>query len=134
MVLVTGAEVKQQNFQKGRSGEEIAASYLIKNGFEIVEKNYHTRFGEIDIIATKNRTIHFVEVKLKVGDRFGSPEEMINKRKIWQVMQTSESYLLTNKKLTALFPRVQLDAVCIVLTESGETERVDYYDNLTAIL
>lgn len=126
--------MKQQNYNKGKRGEDIAESFLIKNGFRIIEKNWNTRFGEIDIIASKNKTIHFIEVKLKVGDRFGTPEEMINKRKIWQVVQTSESYLLKNKKLSALFPNVQLDAVCIVLSESGEVERIDYYDNLTANL
>lgn len=125
---------KRLNKTKGKRGEDIAESYLIKNGFRVIEKNWNTRFGEIDIIASKNKTIHFVEVKLKVGDRFGSPEEMINKRKIWQVVKTSESYLLNNKKLSALFPNVQLDAVCIVLSESGEVERIDYYDNLTVNL
>ena len=90
--------MKQQNYQKGKRGEDIAESFLIKNGFQIVEKNFNTRFGEIDLIAIKNDTLHFVEVKLKVGERFGTPEEMINKRKIWQVMKTSESYLLKNKK------------------------------------
>jgi len=123
--------MKQQNYQKGRQGEGIAESYLRKQGFQIIEKNYHTRFGEIDLVATKDSALHFVEVKLKVGDQFGTPEEMINKRKIWQVMQTAKNFLLQNKKLAVQYPSVQVDAICIVISDMGVEERVDYYENLT---
>ncbi len=123
--------MKQQNYQKGRRGEDIATRYLVNKGFRIIEKNFNTRFGEIDIIAARDFKLHFIEVKLKVGEHFGTPEEMINKRKIWQVTRTAESYLLKNKSIADDYPKVQVDAVCIVLTESGEEERVDYYENLT---
>jgi putative endonuclease len=126
--------MKQQNFKKGRTGEEIAASYLRRKGFQIIEQNFHTRFGEIDLIATNKNKLHFVEVKLKVGDRFGTPEEMINKRKIWQVMKTAESYLLSNKQISAKYPRVQVDAVCIVINQDGLEQRVDYYEDLSSEL
>lgn len=123
--------MKQQNYKKGKTGEDIAESYLVKNGFRIIEKNWNTRFGEIDLIATKNNVLHFVEVKLKVGTYFGSPEEMINKRKIWQVMKTGEAYLLKNKQLASQYAKTQVDAVCIVINHEGVEERVDYYENLT---
>lgn len=126
--------MKQYNHKKGKSGEEIAESFLIKNGFQILEKNWKNRFGEMDLIATKNNRLHFVEVKLKVGDMFGAPEEMINKRKLIQVMRTAESYLISNKKVQTQFHNTQIDAVCIVLTSTGEVERLDYYENLTADL
>lgn len=126
--------MKQQNFQKGRRGEEIAEGFLRRQGFDIIEKNYHTRFGEIDLITTKNDSLHFVEVKLKVGERFGTPEEMIDKKKIWQVMRTGEAYLLINKHVASKFPKAQVDAVCIVLDEEGKKERLDFYENLTGEL
>lgn len=123
--------MKQYNFSKGRAGEGIAQQHLINLGFTILEKNWRSRFGELDIIATKKGTLHFVEVKLKTGDQFGTPEEMISKRKIWQVRKTAEAYILQKKGISVTFPRYQIDAVCIVLTTDGIVNRVDFYQNLT---
>lgn len=121
---------KLYNFQKGRRGEEIAASYLRSKGFKILEQNFHTRFGEIDLIATKKSKTHFIEVKLKVGDTFGTPEEMIDKRKIIQVLKTAQIYMMKNgNNYTS-----QIDAICIVKSPDGELKRLDYYENLTQLM
>ncbi len=122
--------MKQQNYQKGKRGEDIAESHLIRNGFQIVEKNFHNRFGEIDIIATKGSTLHFVEVKLKIGEDFGTPEEMINKRKLFQIRSTAELFILKNRKIAGIFPHHQIDAVCIVLDENKEVERLNHYESI----
>ena len=122
--------MKHQNYKKGKRGEDIAESYLIKNNFQIIEKNFSNRFGEIDIIATKGKHLHFVEVKLKTGEDFGTPEEMINKRKLHQIKRIAELFLLKNKTLAVSFPYFQIDAVCIVLDSLGEVSRLNYYENL----
>lgn len=122
--------MKHQNYKKGKRGEDIAESYLIKNNFQIIEKNFSNRFGEIDIIATKDNNLHFVEVKLKVGEDFGSPEEMINKRKLHQIKRISELFLLKNKSLAEKYPHLQIDAVCIVLDNIGEVSRLNHYENM----
>jgi putative endonuclease len=122
--------LKHQNYKKGKRGEDIAESYLIKNNFQIIEKNFSNRFGEIDIIATKDNNLHFVEVKLKVGEDFGSPEEMINKRKLHQIKRISELFLLKNKSLAEKYPHLQIDAVCIVLDNIGEVSRLNHYENM----
>ena len=101
-----------------------------KKDFRIIETNWQTRFGELDIIASKDSVLHFVEVKLKVGERFGTPEEMINKRKLYQVKKTAEMYLLKNKQIRKDFIKFQIDAIAIVLLESGEVERISYYENI----
>lgn len=126
--------MKQQNFQKGRRGEDIAEVYLKKRGFGVVEKNFRTKFGEIDLVVAKGGVLHFVEVKLKVGSRFGAPEEMINKKKILQVAKIGEAYLFKKSELAAKYSRVQVDAVCIVTSDDGVMERVCYYENLTSEL
>jgi len=122
--------MKQQNFTKGKRGEEIAESLLIKKGFQIIEKNFNTRFGEIDVIATHDNKLHFVEVKLKVGEHFGTPEEMINKRKLFQIRRTAEMYLLKNKEISQKFKSYQIDAVAIVIDEMGEVSRINHYENI----
>lgn len=58
-------------------GEEIACRLLKEKGYRIIETNFRTRFGELDIIASKDNFLVFVEVKLKKGTDFGLPEEMI---------------------------------------------------------
>ncbi len=66
----------------GNLGEDRAVEYLENLGYEIFERNFRTRFGEIDIIARDGETLCFVEVKKKTSDRFGSPAEMITPKKL----------------------------------------------------
>lgn len=122
--------MKQYNRNKGRRGEGLAQEYLLKQGYKIIAANWQTRFGELDIIASKNNTLHFVEVKLKVGERFGTPEEMINKRKIYQIRKTAEMYLLKNREIQNTFNKYQIDAVSIVLSANGSIERINHYENI----
>ncbi|MBQ2124942.1 MAG: YraN family protein, partial [Spirochaetales bacterium] len=63
----------RSNTKKGRSGEDLAAEFLAKQGVEIIERNYHTKFGEIDLIGFDKSTIIFIEVKLRNNDNFGTP-------------------------------------------------------------
>lgn len=66
----------------GKQGEEIAADYIEKNGFTILERNFRSgRFGEIDIIASENDYICFIEVKTRTSSRFGAPIEAVNYEK-----------------------------------------------------
>jgi len=124
--------VKQFNVEKGRRGEEIAAEHLRAKGYRIIETNHRTRFGEIDIICKSprkggGRSAVFVEVKTKVGEDFGTPEEMISKKKLWQVERTAEMYLLGNPTKLS----VRIDAVCIVFDKGGEVARITHYENMT---
>ena len=58
------------NTGSGRLGEQLTAEYLEEKGYEIVERNFKCRFGEIDIIAADRHYVVFVEVKLRASDRF----------------------------------------------------------------
>ena len=73
---------KIRNKQKGNIGEALAYNYLLKNGYKILETNYKTSIGEIDIIATndENRII-FIEVKRRETAKFGYPREAVNYKK-----------------------------------------------------
>ena len=59
----------------GNFGENYVSNYLKNLGFNIIDRNYHTKYGEIDIIASKDGKIHFVEVKTRKSLLFGTPEE-----------------------------------------------------------
>jgi len=119
--------MKQLNRIKGNQGEEMAADYLKNHGYQIIDQNNSTKFGELDIIASRNKILVFIEVKFKQTEDFGTPEEMIGKNKLMQVKRTAEMYLLTNPDIAKKFDRYQIDAVCIV----EETGRISHHENLT---
>jgi len=89
--------MKQFNKIKGDVGEELAAQYLKKNKYKIVERNYKNKIGEIDIIASQKKTIVFVEVKARTTDAYGLPCEAVNSTKQRKIRLVAEEYLKTHK-------------------------------------
>ena len=79
--------------QFGALGEKLAADYLKKSKYKILEKNYKTKLGEIDIIAQKDDTIVFVEVKSRSADPFLRGQYAVDKRKQFHIMRTAAYYL-----------------------------------------
>ncbi len=107
----------------GKRGEEIAAKFLRKKGMKILERNFRTPYGEIDIIATKKGKLHFVEVKTRRSEKFGKPFEAVNSAK------------LSHIKNSALFYLNGKDAdfeinVISVLIEEGENEKIEFIENV----
>ena len=76
----------------GGLGEETAAQYLLTRGYEVRERNYRTKYGEIDIIAQENDTIVFIEVKTRTGS-FALPREFVTLAKQKKLRKTAEIYL-----------------------------------------
>ena len=74
-------------------GESIACRFLKRGGYEIVEKNFRSRYGEIDIIARESGVLCFIEVKSRKNTDFGLPEEYVDKRKQARLLKTSMIYL-----------------------------------------
>ena len=123
--------MKQQNFETGKLGEEIARKHLKSKDFKIITSNFKTKFGEIDIIAAKTKILVFVEVKLKIGEDFGTPEEMVNGIKIHQVQSTAIAFLQQNPQIDNQYDGYRIDAVCIVLDQNRKVTRINHYENLT---
>ncbi|KKP86793.1 MAG: hypothetical protein UR89_C0014G0002 [Candidatus Roizmanbacteria bacterium GW2011_GWA2_35_8] len=97
----------------GTSGEKLARSYLVANKFEILKKNFRSKFGEIDIIAKKYNCIYFIEIKTRSNDRYGKPYEAVNFRKINHIQKAADYFLLKNPlrnlKLKLAVISIQLD-------------------------
>lgn len=91
------------NQQFGALGEKLAAGYLKKHGYKILEKNYKIKIGEIDIIAAYGRIIVFVEVKTRSADPFLRGLYAVNKRKQFHIMRAATHYM--NEKNIELQPR-----------------------------
>ena len=82
----------------GARGEDEAARFLKKQGYRILERNFRSRLGEIDIVARDGDTLVFVEVKTRSGDSFGSPKDAIGKNKMRRITRGSMDYLRTRRK------------------------------------
>jgi len=82
--------------QKGKWGEDQAAEFLAKNGYEILERNYTFERAEIDIIAKKGIFLVIVEVKTRTTDQYGSYEELVTPRQQRQIINAAEGYIQTN--------------------------------------
>lgn len=81
----------------GQSAEDLAAEYLAERKVKVVDRNYRTRFGELDIIGKDGRQTVFFEVKAKSTSKFGKPYEMVTARKKRKIISTAKSYLLEKK-------------------------------------
>ncbi len=101
----------------GAWGEEKAARFLSQQGYEIVERNFHSRFGEIDLIARKDSFLVFVEVRLRKDTRYGTPEETVDARKQQKLRLTAEYYLMLHP--TTLQPR--FDVVALYAKDGMDT-------------
>ena len=111
----------------GKYGEEIAKDFLIKNGYEVLEMNYrYSRVAEIDIIASKNNILHFVEVKTRTQDFFGSPLEAITPNKLKQIFSCAIEYMSKSKKR---YKSYRIDAIGIVL-DKKEVKKIDFIENI----
>ena len=80
----------------GIIGEKMAQKYLKDNKYEIIENNYYTRNGEIDIIASKNNYIIFVEVKTRTNEKYGRASEAVNKIKKFHMKKSAAIFLKEN--------------------------------------
>ncbi|MFA7662445.1 MAG: YraN family protein [Patescibacteria group bacterium] len=81
----------------GDLGEKIAADFLVRQDYFIETKNYHSRFGEIDIVASKSDCLYFIEVKTRSNQEFGLAEESINFFKKDKLFKTIQDYLSKNE-------------------------------------
>ncbi len=82
---------------KGKIGEDIAVKFLLHKGYKILKRNYRYGHGEIDIIAMDRDVLIFVEVRMKLSDKFGSPEDSITIKKREQLKKIASAFLQTNE-------------------------------------
>ena len=110
----------------GKIGEDLAKSFLEGKGYKIIEQNYKTRYSEIDLVCEKNKELVFVEVRTKIGENFGTPEDTLNYKKKNKIRFNAESYAAF-KKWTG---PIKIDAICIVLKNNYEILRLNHYENI----
>ncbi len=108
----------------GRRGESLTAAYLEGRGYTILARNYHSRWGEIDLIAETREYLAFVEVKLRRNSRFSSPREAVTPAKQDRLRRTALMYLSQRE----LDKQPRFDVAEVYLLANGEAE-IEYYED-----
>jgi len=100
------------NQRLGRYGETLAAGFLLKQGYHIIQRNFRCRSGEIDIVAIKGGNLVFCEVKTRTGDSFGSPALAVTKEKISHI-EKSACFFMASGSWVNYQPRIDVIEVHI---------------------
>jgi putative endonuclease len=112
----------------GKKGEQIALIFLKKKGYSILSQNFKCKTGEIDIIVKKDECTIFVEVKTRIGNTYGLPEEAVTSWKIKSIIKTADYFMMVNPKLPKL---MQIDVISLELSPAGEVKSLKHFKNVT---
>jgi len=89
--------VTQRSSKFGREGEKAAIKFLKKNGYRIIEKNFRTKAGEVDVIAEQEKVLVFVEVKTRSGNQLGHPVQALTPHKQKKISMIARGFLSKHK-------------------------------------
>lgn len=107
----------------GKTGETIAANFLIDKDYYILERNFRNRTGEIDIIALKGDTLIFIEVKTRTSINYGYAYEAVNKKKQKKIIKTAFYYIKFNRMKGY---QLRFDIIEVYL---GKTNKINHIEN-----
>ena len=111
----------------GKLGEDMASAFLIKKGYAIVERNYHSRWGEIDIIAKQAPYIVFAEVNTRRKNGMCSPEETVTVAKQQKIIRTALLYVSEHPEYDDF--QIRFDVVSLRTGKNGQVESIDHLSN-----
>lgn len=106
--------MSKENLYLGKEGEEAAFDFLKEKGYKVLEKNYKTKLGEVDIIAYDKDTLCFIEVKTRNSLRSGSPQEAVSPFKQRQISKAALQFL---KKGNFLNKKARFDVVSVMYAQ-----------------
>lgn len=118
---------------KGNVGENVACKFLVNKSFEIIARNYMKKWGEIDIIALKDKVVHFFEVKSVTFDpvralKSHKAEENVHEFKVRQIRRMVETFLAeTDRGFDAEF---HFHVLCVYLNMDNRMARVKWIENV----
>lgn len=119
--------MSNHNIRIGKFGEHLAADFLKSKNCEIIDKNFYTRWGEIDLIAKYGDEFLFCEVKTRTGDNFGYPEYAVDKNKTRNLLKAINVYI-RNKNINQFW---RLDIISVRLNTKTKTANIKWFKNIT---
>ena len=102
----------------GADGENMAVDWLIAKGYEILHRNWRYKYYEIDIVALKNKMLHFIEVKTRNESTIGFPEDSVTKKKFKSLQKAADEFLFLNPG----YKWIQYDVLSITVHKSKEPD------------
>lgn len=118
-------DMHNQNW--GKYGENLAVEFLKKQGFQIVERNFRTGFGEIDVVAQKDNSLRFVEVKTRLTVGCGQPEEAVHYLKKSRLLKAAKLYVAWREPI---IPNYQIDVISILIDVKTRQSQITYFENV----
>lgn len=122
--------IKKNRYRQtlGRWGEDLALNFLIEQGLELVNRNYRTPDGEIDLIMTDRIQLVMVEVKTRKDSEFGLPEEAVTDEKIEHLTLAAEWFLQKNPNYSDNW---RIDVVSIIGCPTSGEPQIDWFENVS---
>lgn len=112
-----------QHNELGKKGEQLAVDFLLKNGYDILERNYRFNKAEVDIIAQQKNTLAIIEVKTRSTTDFGNPQDFVKPKQIQRLVKTVDKYVNANR----LDVEVRFDIIAIV--KEGKGFNIEHLEN-----
>lgn len=111
----------------GYLGETLAAAYLQNKGYTILERNWHSPYGEIDLVARQREAVVFVEVKARASKSLGPPEISVTPRKEEHMRQAAEYFIQQHPDLANEW---RIDLITIQLQPNDNPALIDHFENV----
>lgn len=118
--------MNSDHIELGDYGEGVALEHLLSEDYTLVTRNWRSEGGEIDLVMMDGAVLVFVEVKTRIGDRFGSPEESITPAKGERLNRLAMTYLMEHDQFDQSW---RIDVVAIEATAQRSILRLDHYVN-----
>jgi putative endonuclease len=112
-----------QHNELGKKGEQLAVDFLLKNNYDILERNYRFDKAEVDIIAQKGNVLAIVEVKTRSSLDFGNPQDFVKPKQIKNLVKAVDEYVTEND----LDLEVRFDIIAIV--KENKTYNIEHLEN-----
>jgi putative endonuclease len=110
----------------GLLGEKLAQDFLKGRGYQLVETNYRSLDGEVDIIASKDDCLVFIEVRSKSSRKFGTPEESVTQRKKQKLVLVAQAYVQTHDIQESSW---RIDFIAVEVDNSGKAVRIEQIED-----
>ncbi len=112
-----------QHNELGTKGEQLAVDFLLKNGYDILERNYRFNKAEVDIIAKQKDILAIIEVKTRSSIDFGNPQDFVKPKQIQRLVKAVDEYVIINQ----LDVEVRFDIIAII--KEGKGFKIEHLEN-----
>ena len=111
----------------GNIGEKIAANYLQNQGYQLLDQQYTTRYGELDLVMFESGSVIFVEVKTRTTDTFGMPETSITPEKLERIQNAGLLWLQEHPEINDFW---RIDVISVILDHYNKVKDVQHFINV----